>query len=298
MPIGVVINPTSGKGTGKTVGETVLRELDSQKVEYINLSGSNLADAKVKVKAAVASKKIDGLFVIGGDGMVHMAVNACVHTDIPVGVIPAGTGNDSARALGIPHKDALAAVRLLLANRKNPRRIDTIRATSSIGEFYCFGTLAAGFDSLVAGRANQMKFPKGPSRYQISMVLELMKFKGLPFKAEIDGKKRDLEAMLCTAANTHVYGGGMLITPEAKLDDGLLDLFIVHKISRLELLKIFPKVYTGAHVSHPAVEIVRGKKFKLDSGPMPVYAEGEEVGRGPVTAEVAPASLLVFAPAA
>lgn len=297
MTIGIVINPTSGKGNGKLVGEQVLQELDRQAIDYLNLSGANLAEAKQRAKQAVTERSIDGLFVVGGDGIVHMAVNVCVNTDIPIGVIPAGTGNDSARALGIPHKDALEAVRLLLSNLKKPRRIDTILATSSIGEFYCFGTLAAGFDSLVAGRANGMKFPKGPSRYQIAMVLELMKFKGLKFKAEIDGVRREIEAMLITAANTHVYGGGMMIAPEAKLDDGLLDLFIVHKLPRLELLRIFPKVFTGTHVTHPKVEIVRGKSFKLDSGPMPVYAEGEEVGIGPVTATVAPASLLVFAPA-
>lgn len=296
MPIGIVINPTSGKGNGEVVGEIVLQELARQKIEFLNLSADSMAEAKIKASKAVADRSIDGLFVVGGDGIVHMAVNACVNTDVPVGVIPAGTGNDSARALGIPHKDPLEAVRLLLANLKNPRRIDTIRATSSNGEFYCFGTLAAGFDSLVAGRANGMKFPKGPSRYQIAMVLELMKFKGVKFKAEIDGVKRDIEAMLCTAANTHVYGGGMLITPDAKLDDGLLDLFIVHKLPRLQLLILFPKVFTGSHVTHPKVEIVRGKSFKLDSGPMPVYAEGEAVGIGPVTAKVAPGSLLVFAP--
>ncbi|MFM6980431.1 MAG: diacylglycerol/lipid kinase family protein [Micrococcales bacterium] len=298
MPIGIVINPTSGKGHGKSVGEAVLRELDSQKIDYINLSGENLAQAKQHVKAAVSAKKISGLFVVGGDGMVHMAVNACVNTDIPVGVIPAGTGNDSARALGLPHKDGVEALKIGLANLKSPRRIDTIRATSSIGEFHCFATLAAGFDSLVAGRANKMKFPKGPSRYQIAMVLELIKFKGLRFKAEVDGVKREIEAVLCTAANAHVYGGGMLIVPDAKLDDGMLDLFIVNQLPKLELLRLFPRVFTGQHVTHPKVEIVRGKSFKLDSGPMPVYAEGEEVGIGPVTATVNPMSLLVFAPAA
>jgi diacylglycerol kinase (ATP) len=296
LPLGVVINPTSGRGHGKAVGDEVLQTLARAGVPFVDLSGSNLAEARVHVTKAVADKSVRGLIAVGGDGMVHLATNACAHTSIPVGIIAAGTGNDSARALHLPHKDTKAAIAALLASLDSPKRIDLIRATSSKGEFFCFGTLAAGFDSLVAGRANRMSFPKGPSRYQIAMVLELLKFKGLNFKAEVDGKERALEAVLCTVANAWVYGGGMMIAPEAKLDDGELDLFIVHQLPKLELLKMFPKVFSGTHVSHPKVEIIRGKHFKLDSGPMPVYAEGEEVGIGPVTATVEPRALLVFAP--
>lgn len=296
MPIGLVINPTSGKGHGKVVGNQVIAELVAKRIDFVNLSGATLAEAKANSQNAVKNHEIDGLFVVGGDGMVNMAVNVCVGSKVAIGVIAAGTGNDSARALGLPHDDPMAALKIGLRHLDSPRTIDTIRATSSIGEFYCFATLAAGFDSLVARRANQMRFPKGPSRYQIAMVLELMKFKGLPFKIVVDGTHREVEAMLCTVANAHVYGGGMMIVPQAKLDDGELDLFIVHKLPRRELLKMFPKVFTGTHVSHPSVEIIRGKNFSLDSGPMPVYAEGEEVGIGPVTAQVAPGSLKVFAP--
>lgn len=297
LPLGIVINPTSGRGRGKAIGARVLELLDSAGVTYKNLSGGDLAAARSNVRKAVADRAVRGVVAVGGDGMVHLAVNACVNTNIPVGMIAAGTGNDSARALYLPYKDTEAAVAQLLEYLDSPRQIDTIRATSSAGEFYCFGTLAAGFDSLVAGRANQMSFPKGPSRYQIAMVLELLKFKGLNFTTVLDGKERKLEAMLCTVANAWVYGGGMMIAPEAKLDDGELDLFVVHKLPRLELLRMFPKVFTGTHVTHPKVEILRVKQVALDSGPMPVYAEGEQVGFGPVTATVAPRSLFVFAPA-
>lgn len=297
-PLGVVINPTSGRGRGKAVGERVLELLAQANLPVINLSGVDLAEARGKIRQAVADSAVRGIIAVGGDGMVHLAVNACVHTDIPVGIIAAGTGNDSARALHLPFKDTDAAVASLISSLDRPRKIDTIRATSSVGEFFCFGTLAAGFDSLVAGRANRMRFPKGPSRYQIAMVLELLKFKGLKFEALIDGVEREIEAMLCTVANAWVYGGGMMIAPEAKLDDGTLDLFIVHKLPRLELIRMFPKVFTGAHVTHPKVELLRVNRVSLDSGPMPVYAEGEQVGFGPISATVNPASLFVFAPMA
>ena len=128
------------------------------------------------------------------------------------------------------------------------------------------------------------------------MVLELVKFSGIKYRAVIDGTERKIEAMLCAVANAPSFGGGMFIAPHAKIDDGKLELFVVHKITRVELLKVFPKVFSGGHVTHPAVEFVSGTSFTLDSGDLPAYADGEFVGNSPIDVWIAPKSLLVLAP--
>lgn len=294
--IGVLINPTSGKGAGLQAGQAVLETLDQLGVGYRNLSGATLALANGNAKAAIAANELSALIVVGGDGMAHLGANLCGGTNVALGIVAAGTGNDSAQAMGLPLKDPVAATKVLVASLANPKRVDLIAGKASLGEFYALGSVSAGFDALVNGRANRMTWPKGPSRYQVAMVLELMKFKGIHYRAVIDGAVREFEAMLCAVANAPSFGGGMLIAPHAKLANGRLELFIVHKISRLTLLRIFPKVYTGAHVTHPAVEFIQVSEVTLDPGKMPIYADGEYVGEAPVTTRVAPDALLVLAP--
>jgi diacylglycerol kinase (ATP) len=235
--------------------------------------------------------------VVGGDGMVHLGVNACAKSNIPLAIIAAGTGNDAASTLHLPIGDVRAGVEAALAGLQAPRRVDLIQGKTPERSFFSFGTISAGFDALVNAKANRMRFPKGPSRYQVAMVLELLRFRGIQYRVTIDGKERELEAMLCAVANAPAFGGGMLIAPHAKVDDEKLDLFIVHKISRLELLKVFPKVFTGRHVSHPAVEFVELSSAHLDSQGLPVYSDGEHVGSSPLEVAVAPGALWVCAPA-
>ena len=297
MPIslGLIINPSSGRGKGAARGERVLLALEARGHNYLNLSGATMVEADANARKAISDGLINGLVVVGGDGIAHLGVNIACDTGITLGIIAAGTGNDLARSLGLPEGDVVAGVEAVLSKLDNPRNVDAIKAKSSAGEFWFFGTASAGFDALVNQRANQMNWPKGPRRYDIAMVLELAKFKPIRYEAIIDGEHRSFDAMLCAVANGPAFGGGMLIAPDARVDDGSLDLFIVHAMSRLELLKVFPKVYTGRHVSHPAVEFVRAKTLKLASGNMPVYSDGEFRGHSPLSATVMPAALSVFA---
>lgn len=293
--LGLIINPTSGRGKGAARGEQVLQTLKASNQSYLNLSGDTMAEADSNVRNAISAGLIDGLAVVGGDGIAHLGVNIACDTGIPLGIIAAGTGNDLARSLGLPEGDVVAGTEALLSKLISPRRVDAIKAHSSTGQFWFFGTASAGFDALVNARANQMKWPKGPRRYDIAMVLELARFKSIHYEATIDGEHRSFDAMLCAVANGPAFGGGMLIAPDASVDDGSLDLFIVHAMSRLELLKVFPKVYTGRHVGHPAVEFVRAKTVTLSSGNMPVYSDGESRGHSPLGATVMPGALSVFA---
>jgi diacylglycerol kinase (ATP) len=291
----VIINPSSARGKGAVRGELVLSTLVERGQEFLNLSGNSIEEANANARHAINDGLIDGLVVVGGDGIAHLGVNIACDTGISLGLIAAGTGNDLARSIGMPEGDVVAGTHAVLAKLGSPRKVDAIKAHSSTGEFWFFGTASAGFDALCNQRANEMTWPKGPRRYDIAMVLELAKFKPIHYEATIDGVHRSFDAMLCAVANGPAFGGGMLIAPDAKIDDGYLDLFVVHAMSRLELLKVFPKVYTGGHVSHPAVEFVRAKSVKLSSGNMPLYSDGEARGHSPLTATVVPGALSVFA---
>jgi diacylglycerol kinase (ATP) len=293
--LGVIINPSSGRGKGAGRGELVLTTMAERGQEFLNLSGNTIEEANANARHAINDGLIDGLVVVGGDGIAHLGVNIACDTGMSLGIIAAGTGNDLARSIGMPEGDVVAGTHAVLDKLGTPRKVDAIKAHSSTGQFWFFGTASAGFDALCNQRANEMTWPKGPRRYDIAMVLELAKFKPIHYEATIDGEHRSFDAMLCAVANGPAFGGGMLIAPDAKVDDGYLDLFIVHAMSRLELLKVFPKVYTGGHVTHPAVEFVRAKNVKLSSGNMPVYSDGEARGHSPLTSTVVEGALSVFA---
>jgi diacylglycerol kinase (ATP) len=295
-PIGVLVNPSSGRGRGKKLGDAVWQTLADAGVATVDLAGGSYEKDLANAKEAVTAHSIRALLVVGGDGMMHLGVNACGNTDVPLAIVPTGTGNDSAATLGLPIGDSIAAVKVALANLAKPRAVDILECSSTKGKWLAFGTVSAGFDALVNQKANQLRFPKGPSRYQVALILELLKFRGIRYQAVIDGKPRTIDAMLCAVANAPRFGAGMMIAPHAKVDTGVLELFIVHKISRLELLKVFPKVYTGGHVSHPAVEFVTASELSLDCGDRPIFADGEYAGNSPLTAKVVPGALLVCAP--
>ena len=293
--IGLIINPSSGRGKGGARGQLVLKTLAERGQDFLDLSGNTMDEANANARHAINDGQIYGLVVVGGDGIAHLGVNIACDTGISLGIIAAGTGNDLARSIGMPEGDVVAGTHAVLDKLESPRRVDAIKAHSSTGHFWFFGTASAGFDALCNQRANQMSWPKGQRRYDIAMVLELAKFKPIHYEATIDGEHRSFDAMLCAVANGPAFGGGMLIAPEANVEDGYLDLFIVHAMSRIELLKVFPKVYTGRHVTHPAVEFVRAKSVKLSSGNMPVYSDGEARGHSPLSATVVPGALSVFA---
>ena len=290
--LGMIINPTSGKGNGQVHGETAKQAFIDAGVEIIDLSAADFETARKNGQEAIASGNLDGLVVAGGDGMAHLGANLCAGTDVPMGLIACGTGNDAARTLGLPVVDGPAGAKVILENIT--RKVDLGHGKNEDREFYFFGSISAGFDAVVNARANKWSWPKGPSRYILAMLRELAVFKPLKYSAVVDGVERKVEAMLCAVANARSFGGGMLIAPEASIEDGELDLFIVHPLSRPAFLKMFPKVYTGGHVTHPAVEIVRAKAVALNAGNVPTFADGEYVGNKPMTIKVAPLTLNVF----
>lgn len=296
MRLGVIVNPTAGRGVGKVEGAKAIDLFKAAGIDVVDLTGTDMNEANANARHAINDKQVDGIVVVGGDGIAHLGVNLCAGTDLPLGMIGAGTGNDLARSIGMPLNDTAGSVDIILAHLNDPRTVDAVKAHTSTGEFWFFGTISAGFDALVNQRANRWRWPKGPSRYTLAMLAELASFKPIHYEATIDGEHRSFQAMLCAVANSESFGGGMRVAPNAIIDDGLLELFIVHSISRPEFIKVFPKVFTGEHIHHPAVEIIQAKQVKISSGNMPAYSDGEAVGHSPVSAQIMPGSLRVFAP--
>jgi diacylglycerol kinase (ATP) len=292
--MGLMINPTSGKNTGAQVGQQALSLLRDAGVDVLDLSASDARSAVEQGRAAIESGAIDRLVVGGGDGMVHLGANLCAGTPVSLGVIAAGTGNDIARELGLPVRDAAASVQRILSG--STRQVDAARHTTATGEQKWFlGVLAAGFDAVVNERANQLTWPKGPMRYNLAILRELPVFRAIPYTLVLDGERIDTEAMLVAVGNGPAYGGGMRVTPDASFDDGLLDVLILRKISTFEFLRVFPRVFKGTHVSHPAVQIRRARTVSLEAEGIVSYADGERFAPLPMSMEVVPGALTVLA---
>jgi diacylglycerol kinase (ATP) len=292
--MGLMVNPTSGKNTGAQVGQQALSLLRDAGVDVLDLSASDARSAVEQGRAAIESGAIDRLVVGGGDGMVHLGANLCAGTPVPLGVIAAGTGNDIARELGLPVRDAAASVQRILSG--SLRQVDAARHTTATGEQKWFlGVLAAGFDAVVNERANQLTWPKGPMRYNLAILRELPVFRAIPYTLVLDGERIDTEAMLVAVGNGPAYGGGMRVTPDASFDDGLLDVLILRKISTFEFLRVFPRVFKGTHVSHHAVQIRRARTVSLEAKGIVSYADGERFAPLPMSMEVVPGALTVLA---
>lgn len=239
---------------------------------------------------------VDGLVVVGGDGMAHLGINLATTHGVPLGIVPAGTGNDFARHLDLPRRDVRAAVDVVLHGVT--RTVDVGRVTETGRRFGC--VLSTGFDAAVNARANRLSWPTGRSRYHVAMAAELGAFVPTDLVIEVDGTAHEHRAMLVAVGNARSYGGGMRICPDADLTDGLFDVTVVDEISVLELLRLFPRVYSGRHVEHPRAHVYRGSQVALRAmgpgDPAPAFADGEQVATLPVTAVAEPGALCVRAP--
>jgi diacylglycerol kinase (ATP) len=291
----VAVNPAASFGRNRAVGPAVVERLLAEGHDVAMLREANLELLRRETESAFA-QGTDGLVVVGGDGMVSLGVNLVAETGVPLGIVAAGTGNDLARGLGLPFDDPAAATDALVeALTRSPRSIDAgvIRHGTHRTWFAC--VVSTGFDAVVNERANRMTRPRGASRYTLALVRELATFRPRTYTITIDGVRREQRAMLVSVANNASLGGGMRIVPHADLADGLLDVFIVHPLSRAALLAVFPKVFAGEHTDHPAVEFMKGRRISIEADDIVAYADGERVGALPIDVEVVPGAISVFA---
>ena len=253
--IHVLVSPEAGRGRAAGTATEVLDRLRSLGDHVIDLSGADAAASAANARDAVAAGA-ERLVVLGGDGMVHLAVQAVAGTDTILGVVPVGTGNDFVRALpGVP-EDPLEAAAVALGN---PDPIDGIR----VGDRWAASVATAGFSADVNDRANRLRRPKGQTRYTVATVLELPALKRRPTTITVDGTAHAHDAVMIAVANTAWFGGGMHICPDADPDDGLLDVTVVDGVGRIELLWFFNRVFKGTHLDHPKVHTHRGHRIEI-----------------------------------
>ena len=286
----LVINPVSGRGNGARLGTYVAGYLNARSISYEIIIGRNPID-----QADLLQKFIDkypdcsGVIAVGGDGLLHLVLQKIVPAQLPLAMIPAGTGNDFVRTLGWSLTDIDPLLEKALSTK--PRSIDLGLVD---GEW--FGAiLSTGFDSVVNERANSMSWPKGPMKYNVAIAFELPSFKPRHYEIVLDDRTISTEAMLIAISNGRSYGGGMLVCPQADVADGFFDVMVLHPISKLEFIKVFPRVFKGTHITHPAVEIVRSKKVSIVADAV-AYADGERVGQLPITAECVRGVLMTWMP--
>jgi diacylglycerol kinase (ATP) len=290
--IALLTNPTSGRGRGARHRDAALARLRESGFVVRNLQGRDADEASDLARGCVADG-VEALVVCGGDGLVHLGVQAVAGTGVPLGLIPSGTGNDVARYLGLPRTDPVAAADRIIASRR--RTIDLARS----GDRWFVTVLAAGFDAIVNERANAMTWPRGQMRYNLATLAELRTFRPIPYVLQLDSgsgaETLECEAMLVAVGNGPSFGGGLRITEGALLDDGLLDVVVITRMSKRKLVRSYPRLFTGK-IDGVAEYVHRRVKSVTVAAPGIVsYADGERFGPLPLTVECVPGALEVIA---
>ncbi len=283
----VAINPSSGHGKGSTFGKRVTDYLSSKEVSYRVFSAQSASQLRNEIESSLDSQRYQGIISVGGDGLAHLILQLAVPRSIPFAIIPAGTGNDIVRTLGWSLTDIDGYLDQVISTKAQPIDLGNVDS-----EWFA-AILSTGFDSVVNERANLLKWPKGPQRYNAAIALELPKFQPIQYEITMDSSTFTTEAMLIAVGNGRSYGGGMLVCPQAQLNDGLFDVMILEPVTKVEFLKVFPKVFSGSHISHPAVKTFRTQKVSIVADAV-AYADGERIGLAPVSAECIAAAGLTW----
>ncbi|MEX0833849.1 MAG: diacylglycerol kinase family protein [Actinomycetota bacterium] len=293
--VAVVVNPAAGRGRALHLIPTVRGLLKSLGVEY-SIEVSSAPDQPEKLARRAAEDGVGIVAALGGDGLAGMVSNGLMSSKAGLAVIPAGTGNDLARSLGLDRKDPLSAVRMLADPKTRP--MDVLQVTSGRSRRYCLNVAGAGFDSEVNETANATRTRlKGSAKYVAALLRTLRRFEPADFELVVDGKEIRRRAMLIAIGNGRSYGGGMRVCPDASLFDGSVDVCIVGEMSKGEFLGAFPKVFRGTHVKHGKVTMLRGKEIELRADRrLMVYGDGEPAGPLPASFLVLPAALPVVVP--
>lgn len=309
-PFGVVVNPTSARGRGARSARRVLEAFKRAGVPAVEISGRDAAECRERIAAACGAG-LRGLVLVGGDGLVGLAIQLPEARALPIGVVPAGSGNDFARQFSLSPRADVAVARILGAEA-NPLPVD-LGVASLPGEvagaagttgaadrehwFAC--AIGVGFDASVNRRANAIRLPIGPLRYHLALLAELAVMKMRDFSVELgpaaDSIHREFSGILTTVMNTRAIGGGIPLAPRASVHDGLLDVVEVSHGTKLRILSVLGLLARGRHEALPEVTITRADRVRIDAGDEVAYSDGERVGTGPFEIRVAPGALALLA---
>jgi diacylglycerol kinase (ATP) len=291
--IALLTNPAAGHGKALAAARRARERFAERGVQLRELVGAD-AEASGRLAREAVADGVDALVVVGGDGMVHLALPAVCGSATALGVIPAGTGNDQARAYGWPRNKPQQAADVIADG--HIRRVDVGQVVAADGRTQLFGSvLASGFDSLVSDRTNRMRWPHGRARYNIAMLAEFANLRPLPFRiTTADGTVIERELLLVAVGNTSSYGGGMRICPDADPSDGVLDVTVIDAATRRSVLRRTPSVYRGTHTRNPEVEVLQTTELHIESAGINAYADGEYLGPLPARVSVLPGAVTML----
>jgi YegS/Rv2252/BmrU family lipid kinase len=289
MPLALLVNPSSAGGKTLKRLPHVEAALDARRAEFRVQRTKGIEHGAEQALAAIEAGELP--VVMSGDGLVGAVGGAMAGSDVPLGIIPGGRGNDLARVLGIPSEPE-AAVEVILAGES--RRIDVGEAN---GKRF-LGIVSVGFDSEASRVANETRFLRGNLVYVYALVRTLIGWKPARFTIAIGEERLRASGYFVCVANNKAYGGGMYIAPDADLEDGEFDVVTIGEVGRLRFVANLPKVLKGTHLDDDEVTVVRARRLQVSaSRPFPVYADGEHLTELPVSLRVLPRALSVLVPA-
>ncbi|MFE0630942.1 diacylglycerol kinase family protein [Streptomyces sp. NPDC058864] len=286
-----VVNPTAGGSTGAAALLPLAKLLREAGAELETAYSDSLRHAQDL--ARTAGERGHVVLAVGGDGIAGGIGGALSGTGAVLGLVPAGRGNDFARALGLPSGPAELA-RILLRNE--PRAVDTIEVESAVHDrTVVLGSVYAGVDAVANHHANTARLLRGPASYYAGGLRAVACWRAAAYRVTVDGVVHERRGYTVVAANSGYYGSGRAIAPAARVDDGLLDVVMIHDAPRRLFFALMNELKTGAHVERPEVEIVRGKEIRIEADrAVPYGADGEVEAALPVTARIRPGALRVL----
>lgn len=288
MPLVLLVNPSAAHGRALEVLPQVERELDARRIPFRVARTRDLQDGIERALRAAEAGEMP--VTISGDGMIGAIGGALAGSETPLGIVPAGRGNDLARVLGIP-EDPVAAVEVLAG--RSARRIDVGEAN---GKRF-LGIASTGFDAEANEAANETKLLRGNLVYAYAGIRTLLRWKPARFTIRVGEERLRFTGYSVSAANNRAYGGGMLIAPDADLLDGEFDVVTIGEVGKMRFLANLPKVFKGTHVEQDEVRVFRAPRLELSaSRPFAVYADGEHLTDLPASLRILPQALSIVVP--
>ncbi|MGW4165150.1 diacylglycerol/lipid kinase family protein [Streptomyces sp. NPDC004788] len=287
-----VVNPTAGGSSGTAGLLPLARLLREAGARLDTVYSRSLEHAQELAHDAGARGHV--VLAVGGDGMAGRIGGSLSGTDTVFGLVPAGRGNDFARALGLP-TDAAGLAEVLLHGE--PRAVDTIEVESAAHpRIRVLGSVYAGVDAVANRHANNSRLLRGAASYYAGGLRAVLGWRPAAYRITVDGTRHERTGYTVIAANSGFYGFGRKIAPGARVDDGLLDVVVINQAPKHLFFAMMNELKTGAHVARPQVEILRGKEIRIEADrPLPYGADGEVDATLPVTLRVRPAALNVLA---
>ena len=285
----IVSNPVSGKGKALNRSKNLKSSLEKKGLVAVEVNANSLEENLLSLTQAISTHSPKGVLIVGGDGLVNNVVNHLhdLKIEIPFAVVPEGTGNDFARTCGTYGLEDDEILDLVLG--LEPRAMDLLLVNGRV----CVQIAATGFDAQVNRRANSLKWLRGKGKYVLAMLQEISRLKKTSYRIVLDGREQLFDAIFVALANSPSYGGGMRISPDSKPNDGIAEIAILLPVKRLELLRVFPLVFSGKHVNHPKFRRYSASTGRLEAQTS-VYADGEDFGELPIDFQVLPEAIKVW----